>query len=165
MIISNIRSREQRDTSTMQPYENKQDLDLAGLQAELETRYGTAAAQGIMDRLAPKRNITLYTQGQSAPDYMDVKAMSELAERLRAHAMVAVWRLKDWHRTQKPTNPFQKNLVQLEGAMLKRQCQETVKLYRLAHKTYFSMYREALAAFSKPSQGFASYMNKEGAVA
>lgn len=146
-----IRIKTKRERRIMQAYENTEGFDLEALQAELETRYGTAAAQGIMDRLSPHKNMMTEPKTNRAPEYMDVKAMSELAERFRAHAMTAVWRLKAWRNAQSPSNPFQKNLVQLEGAMLKRQCQEAFKLYRLSNQTYFSMYREAMDAFSKPA--------------
>ncbi len=147
----------------MQPYEKTEEFDLDRLQAELETRYGTAAAQGIMDRLSPHKNMMTSHTGGKAPEYMDVKAMSELSERFRAHAMTAVWRLKSWRSAQTPSSAFQKNLVQLEGAMLKRQCQEAFKLYRLSNKTYFSMYREAMEAFSKPATLHTSYYKGQAA--
>ena len=78
---------------------------------------------------------------------MDVKAMSELAERFRTQAMMAIWRLKAWRKGQdKPA--FRQNLIQLEGAFLRRQCEDAIKLYRQAHKTYIAMYHEALESFT-----------------
>ncbi len=131
--------------SMMQHIENTQEMDLASLQADLELRYGTAAAQGIIDQLSRhERKVT------KTPDYMDVKAMSELAERFRGTAMTSIWRLKQWKKTENK-NRATANLINLEGALLKRQCEDAIKLYRLTHKTYFAMYRDALDAFSKPS--------------
>lgn len=124
--------------------ENKENLENAKLQEELEKQYGPAVAQDIIDRIRKNGAVA------RTPDYMDVKAMSELAERFRAQAMMAVWRLKVWRKGQaKPA--FQQNLIQLEGAFLQRQCEDAVKLYRQAHKSYFAMYREAMAAFSMPA--------------
>ncbi len=123
--------------------ENKENLDVSKLQEELEKQYGPAVAQDIVDRIRKNGPIA------KTPEYMDVKAMSELQERFRAQAMMAVWRLKEWRKTQ--TKPaFHRNLVQLEGVFLQRQCEDAIALYRLANKSYFAMYREAMAAFSAP---------------
>ncbi len=123
----------------MYPIENKDNFDTKALQEQLEQQYGPAVAQDIIDRLNKGGNVA------KTPDYMDVKAMSELQERFRAQAMMAIWRLKEWRRGQGKKNPFQKNLVQLEGAFLQRQCEDAVRLYRQANKSYFAMYREAMA--------------------
>ncbi|MBN8521505.1 MAG: hypothetical protein J0L77_06385 [Alphaproteobacteria bacterium] len=127
----------------MYSIENKENFDIQKLQEELERQYGPAVAQDIVDRIQKTGNLV------KAPDYMDVKAMSEMQERFRAQAMMAVWRLKAWRKGQdKPV--FQENLIQLEGVFLQRQCEDAIKLYRQAHKTYFAMYREAMAAFTAP---------------
>jgi hypothetical protein len=118
--------------------ENKDNFDIQTLQDDLEKQYGPAVAQDIADRLRRNGN------ANKTPDYMDVKAMSELQEKFRAQAMMAVWRLKEWRKAQHK-NVFQKNLVQLEGVFLKRQCEDAIKLYRHANKSYFTMYREAMA--------------------
>lgn len=125
----------------MYTIENKEDLDTQKLQDELEKQYGPAVAQDIIDHIRKNGPVA------KTPDYMDVKAMSELAERFRAQAMMSVWRLREWRKTQ--TRPaFQQNLIQLEGVLLERQCVDAIALYRLANKTYFAMYREAMASFS-----------------
>lgn len=129
---------------SMYTIENKENLDTQKLQEELEKQYGPAVAQDIVDRI--RKNGPLAT----TPDYMDVKAMSELQERFRAQAMMAVWKLKEWRKTQGLPVAHQK-LVQLEGIFLQRQCEDAIALYRLANKSYFAMYREAMAAFSAPS--------------
>ena len=118
--------------------ENRENFDLERLQAHLEKQYGPAVAQEIVDRIGKIGPIS------KTPDYMDVKAMSEMQERFRAQAMMAVWRLREWRKTQTKTS-FE-NLIQLEGAFLQRQCEDAIKLYRQANKTYFAMYREAMAA-------------------
>jgi hypothetical protein len=125
----------------MYAIENKENNDIQALHEQLEKQYGPAVAQDIIDRM-PKNGPVAKT-----PDYMDVKAMSELAERFRAQAMMAVWRLREWRNKQ--TKPAcQRNLIQLEGAFLQRQCDDAIKLYRQAHKTYFAMYHEAMASFT-----------------
>jgi len=123
----------------MYTIENKENFDIKTLQERLEQQYGPAVAQDIMDRLNKGGNVA------RTPDYMDVKAMSELQERFRAQAMMAVWRLKEWRRAQGRKNLFQKNLIQLEGVFLQRQCEDAVQLYRQANKSYYAMYREAMA--------------------
>lgn len=127
----------------MYAIENKDILDVQKLQEQLESQYGPAIAQDIVDRIRKNGPVT------KAPDYMDVKAMSELQERFRAQAMMAVWRLKEF-RKSRATVPTLHNLVQLEGVFLQRQCEDAIALYRLANKTYFSMYRDAMAAFCTP---------------
>lgn len=135
--------------------DNKENVDIQKLQEELEKQYGPAVAQDIVDRIRKNGPIA------KTPEYMDVKAMSELQERFRAQAMMAVWKLKEWRKSQtKPT--FQQNLVHLEGVFLQRQCEDAIALYRLANKSYFAMYREAMEAFKLPS--FA-HTYKAGAVA
>lgn len=124
----------------MQVTDKKQTTD-EQLQADLERQYGPAVAQDIMDRLQKSGDLA------KTPDYMDVKAMSELQEKFRAQAMMAIWRLREWRRAQ-PASAHHKNLVQLEGVFLTRQCADAVKLYRLATKTYHAMYREALDAIT-----------------
>ena len=84
--------------------------------------------------------------------------MSELQERFRAQAMMAVWRLKEWRKAQNK-GTFHQNLVHLEGVFLHRQCEDAIALYRLANKSYFAMYREAMAALTAPA--FAASYKKE----
>lgn len=138
----------------MYTVENKENLDIQKLQEDLERQYGPAVAQDIVDRIRKDR------PAAKAPDYMDVKAMSELQERFRAQAMMAVWKLREWRKAQTKTAPHQ-NLIQLEGIFLQRQCEDAIALYRLANKSYFSMYREAMAAFIAPSYAYAFTHQKE----
>jgi hypothetical protein len=128
----------------MYTIENKENLDVSKLQEELEKQYGPAVAQDIVDRI--RKNGPL----AKTPEYMDVKAMSELQERFRAQAMMAIWRLKEWRKAQVKA-AFHQNLVQLEGVFLQRQCEDAIALYRLANKSYFAMYREAMEAFTLPT--------------
>jgi len=128
----------------MYTIENKENFDIQRLQEELEKQYGPAVAQDIVDRIRKNGPIS------KTPEYMDVKAMSELQERFRAQAMMAVWKLKEWRRAQTKA-AFHQNLVKLEGVFLQRQCEDAIALYRLANKSYFVMYREAMEAFSLPT--------------
>jgi protein involved in sex pheromone biosynthesis len=121
--------------------DKKRDIELDKLQDELEAQYGPAVAQDVVDRIRKSE------QEEKVPDYMDVKAMSELQERFRAQAMMAVWRLRKWRRVEEARATVE-NLVVLEGAFLQRQCEDAIKLYREANKSYFSMYRQAMAAFT-----------------
>ncbi len=117
------------------------EINVEALQEELERKYGPAVAQDIADHIRTTGPAVAKT-----PDYMDVKAMSELSERFRAQAMMAVWRLKDWRRKEK-NRQMRDNLIRLEGAFLQRQCEDAITLYRQANKSYFAMYREAMAVF------------------
>lgn len=136
----------------MYAIENKESNDIQRLQEQLEKQYGPAVAQDIIDRIRKTGNLV------KTPDYMDVKAMSELQERFRAQAMMAVWRLREWRKAQaKPV--FQQNLIQLEGVFLQRQCEDAIALYRLANRSYFAMYREVMAALTAPA--FAVSYKKE----
>jgi hypothetical protein len=124
----------------MYTIENNEFFEKKTFQEGLERQYGPAVAQDIMDHLA------MPARAARAPDYMDVKAMSELQERLRAQAMVAVWRLKQWRKGEDKNN-LPNTIIRLEGVFLQRQCEDSVALYRLATKTYFAMFRAAMAAF------------------
>ena len=130
-----------KKAKTMYVSDKKQNSDLTQLQADLELQYGPAVAQDIVDRLRQSGDAA------KTPDYMDVKAMSEMQEKFRAQAMMAIWRLKEWRRARRDNVPCQ-NLIDLEGVFLTRQCADAVKLYRLATKTYHAMYREALDAIT-----------------
>lgn len=127
--------------------EKTKKIDYSKLQEELESHYGPAAAQDIVDRIR-KTDAT-----GKEPDYMDVKLLSEMAEKFRAQAMMSVWRLKEWRRCDK-SRKIQKDLIDMEGAFLQRQCEDAVRLYREANHSYFSMYREAMAIIAFRSGKF-----------
>ena len=134
----------------MYTVDNKQNSSEQALQEQLERQYGPAVAQDIMDRLKKDQQPARPTQ--KAPDYMDVKAMSEMAEQLRAQAMMDIWRLREWRKNNKEERPSHKNLISLEGASLQRQCSEAIKMYRQTHKTYFEMFHAAMDAIkTKPA--------------
>ena len=128
----------------MYTIENKDNFDIQKLQEELEKQYGPAVAQDIVDRIRKKGHTA------KTPDYMDVKAMSELQERFRAQAMMAIWRLREWRKTE-ALKTFQQNLIVLEGAFLQRQCEDSIKLYRQANQSYFAMYHEAMVPYKTAS--------------
>ena len=133
--------------------DNKQNSNAETLQEQLERQYGPAVAQDIMDRLYKDQPAAKVAK--PAPDYMDVKAMSEIAERQRAQAMMDIWTLREWRKANDASRPSHKNLISLEGVCLERKCAEAIKAYRHSHKTYFEMYREALAAITgKPAMPY-----------
>lgn len=126
--------------------DNKQNSSVETLQEQLERQYGPAVAQDIIDRLNKDQQTP--KAAQPAPSYMDVKAMSEMAETLRAQAMMDIWELREWRKAHDANRPSHKNLISLEGVSVERKCQESIKLYRHTNKTYFEMYREAMNAFT-----------------
>lgn len=131
--------------------DNKQNSSVETLQEQLERQYGPAVAQDIMDRLQ-KDQPAVPKAAQPAPGYMDVKAMSEVAERQRAQAMLDIWILREWRKDNDISRPSHKNLISLEGVSLERKCAESIQSYRHSHKTYFEMYRKAMEAFTgKPA--------------
>jgi hypothetical protein len=101
-------------------------------------------AQDVVDsiRKAEALSVTART-----PDYMDVKALSELAERFRGQAMMAVWKLRTWRKADGRTS-CGGNLVELEGVFLQRQCEDAIILYRQANKAYWTALREAMAFYA-----------------
>lgn len=121
--------------------DKKQNLDTQDLQEKLETQYGPAIAQEIIDRLNKEKAAAQPVK--TSPSYMDVKAMSEMAEKLRAQAMIDIWSLREWRKSE-----IRKDVVSLEGVALERQCCASIRLYRHTNKTYFEMYREAMNAFT-----------------
>jgi hypothetical protein len=67
--------------------EKTKEIDYFKLQEELERQYGPATAQDIVDRLKKTE------KAGKEPDYMDVKLLSELAEKFRAQAMMwSIWK-------------------------------------------------------------------------
>ena len=131
---------------TMYTADNKQNSNVETLQEQLERQYGPAVAQDIMDRLQKDQPDSKVAQ--PAPGYMDVKAMSEVAERQRAQAMLDIWILREWRKDNDASRPSHKNLISLEGVSLERKCSESIKAYRHSNKTYFEMYRKAMEAFT-----------------
>lgn len=131
--------------------DNKQEIDLGRLQDELETQYGPAVAQDIVDRI---RKVDAPVVKVKAPDYMDVKALSELAERFRGQAMMAIWKLREWRRSQ-DRKSCTANLIELEGVFLQRHCEDAIILYRQANKSYWATYRDAMAVYAaKPTPAY-----------
>jgi hypothetical protein len=142
--------------------ENKAEIDLGRLQEDLEKQYGPAVAQDIVDRL---RQTEGAAPVKKAPDYMDVKALSELAERFRAQAMMAVWRLREWRKAE-DRKGCTVNLIELEGVFLQRQCEDAIILYRQANKSYWATYREAMAVYvAKPSGAYLNALYQREACA
>lgn len=131
----------------MYSIERKPESGLGQLQDELETKYGPAVAQDVVDRI---RKTDALTGAAKAPDYMDVKALSELAERFRGQAMMAVWKLRTWRKADGRTS-CAGNLVELEGVFLQRQCEDAIILYRQANKAYWSAFRDAMAFYAARS--------------
>lgn len=133
---------------TMYAIDNKQENDLFQLQESLEAQYGPAIAQDIVDRM---RQTDAAPAKVKAPDYMDVKALSELAERFRAQAMMAIWHLREWRKAEGRKNGTA-NLIELEGVFLQRQCEGSIALYRQANASYWAAYHDAMAAYAmKPA--------------
>lgn len=131
----------------MYSIERKPESGLGRLQDELETKYGPAVAQDVVDRIRKAEALSVPAR---KPDYMDVKALSELAERFRGQAMMAVWKLRTW-RTAESRISCAGNLVELEGVFLQRQCEDAIILYRQANKAYWSAFRDAMAFYAARS--------------
>jgi len=134
------------------------EIDYTKLQEELESKYSVAIAQDIIDQLRKSQNAT------NEPEYMDVKTMSELVEKFRAQANLAIWRMREWRQRPK-ANRYQVSLIDMEGVFLERQCRDAIKLYREANTTYFAMFRRAMAAVKRNRWAVPPASNDDGSQA
>lgn len=126
------------------------------LQAELEKRYGAAVAQGIIDQIKRTEKET------STPDYMVVKACSEMTELFREDAQKLLAKIKDY----KAHRPVQSgNLTDLDAKRLEMEFRRVFRLYWVSMKLFYSLYRAALLGYRAKIASPFSLPSETGAIA
>lgn len=120
----------------------KDDLALA---EDLERRFGPAMAQQIMDEL---KKAEKQKKVASGIDYMGAKTLSEASEMYRRDAQTALRRYKNW---KGECGIALKDVVDMEGAFLKKEFQRSFDFYRRFNKGYFTIYRQAMQTYKTGS--------------
>lgn len=118
--------------------EKQGEADWQLLYEQLERRYGPAVAQDIIDQIRKAENAT------ETPDYMDIKALSEVLERFRYEARAAVKAVRS-QRSYKDSLQGQGTAREDEA----RRCdlEMVFKCYRHTQKAYSRLYRRFMAAY------------------
>ena len=117
-----------------------QNNDLIMLE-DLERRFGPAMAQQIMDELKKAEN---HKKVASEINYMGAKALSEASEMYRREAQTALHRYKDW---KSDSEIALKDVVGIEGVLLKKEFQRNFNFYRRFNKGFFTIYRQAMKTY------------------
>lgn len=122
-----------------------QENDLKILQEELERRYGPAVAQGIVDQ------IKKITDSGKTPDFMAVKACSEMLELFRGEAQALLGRLKARPRTWENAAS---NVTFLDKRKLEADFRHIYRLYWVSMKLFYPLYDRAMAGYQGKIAGF-----------
>ena len=125
--------------------ENTKKDDFA-LTEDLERRFGPAMAQQIMDELKKAENPKKVASGSF--DYMAAKTLSEASEIYRREARTALRRYKIWKGER---GIAMKDVVDMEGAFLKKELQRSFDFYRRFNKGFFIIYRQAMQTYKTGS--------------
>lgn len=129
-------------TETNKEISEKDDLALI---EDLERRFGPAMAQEIMDELKKAEKLKKIASGI---DYMGAKTLSEASEIYRRDAQKALRRYKNW---KDGWGIDLKDVVDMEGAFLKKEFQRSFDFYRRFHKGFFTVYRQAMQTYKTGS--------------
>lgn len=110
---------------------------------ELEKRYGCAMAQGIVDEIKKTED----SDNAGAPDYMLVKACSEMLELFRGEAQTLISQMKMRPRVWSNTET---NVTYLDQRRLEKEFKRIFRLYWVSMKLFYPMYDDAMNAARKP---------------
>lgn len=112
--------------------------DVPSLQQTLADNFGQDLAGSILTCLQT------YQAAQEQPDYMEVKALSEIMEGARHRARTALAQHRAWRRTAK-LSKFDHPLFKREGALLRVYAVDALALYRESKLTFHAAYQVAMA--------------------
>lgn len=117
----------------------EQEMREQALYEELEIRYGAALAQEIIDQIKK-------TDDQDdKPDYMAVKAMSEVLEVFRADAQKIVKKLRNLQLSSLP-----EKVVSLEQKRLQNELKQIFNCYWVVQHSFYTLYNRALKISEVP---------------
>lgn len=110
------------------------------LYEELNRRYGRKMASEIME------NVIRGLSDDQIPDYMPVKALSEMVELFRGEARVALQKLKDSRECEFEEDS---NVEDLEKRKLEMEFRHVYRLYWISMKLFYPLYERAMAGYSQ----------------
>lgn len=117
-----------------------QEASLQALYEQLEVRYGAGLAQEIVDQIKK-------TEDQdNKPEFMAVKALSEVLEVFRADAQEIIKKLKIERSKPLPTE-----IANLEAKRLQNNLNDIFKSYWLVQHSFYQSYNKALKICEVPT--------------
>jgi len=126
------------------------NADYSILQEELETRYGPAMAQEIIDQVKKTEKTN------EMPDYMNFHAMSEILENLRQETQKSLKSLKLLRKTGQ-TQKQGRGVINFEETKSQAEFERLFALYCKAQKAFYRMYRSATAAYVEEVPSWKKY--------
>ena len=126
------------------------NADYSILQEELETRYGPAMAQEIIDQVKKTEKTN------EMPDYMNFHAMSEILENLRQETQKSLKSLKLLRKTGQ-TQKQGRGVINFEETKSQAEFERLFALYCKAQKAFYRMYRSAMAAYVEEVPSWKKY--------
>lgn len=81
------------------------------------------------------------------PQYLDLKQLADLEARFRLHSRAAIWLYRSWKKGEGDArDPVEKHYRELEGALLRRQAEDAVRLYAIIRKDLRRSFQKYKAA-------------------
>ena len=118
---------------------NRKETSLEALYEQLEVRYGAPLAQEIVDQIKK-------TEDQdNKPEFMAVKAISEVLEVFRADAQEIVKKLKI-----ERSKAFLADIANLDEKRLQKELNSIFKSYWLVQQSFYKSYNKALKICKVP---------------
>lgn len=118
---------------------NSQNQGYLALYEELEVRYGGPMAQEIVDQIKKA------DEQDNQPDFMAVKAVSEVVEIIRADAKKTVKKLRN-----EQNKGFSGDIVNLDEIRLQNDLNRLMECYWLSQQAFYKMYRKAMKICEVP---------------
>ena len=116
-----------------------QETSLQALYEQLEVRYGVGLAQEIVDQIKKTEN------KDNKPEFMAVKALSEVLEIFRADAQEIVKKLKIERSKALPIE-----IANLDEKRLQKELNNVFKTYWLVQHSFYKSYNKALKICEVP---------------
>ena len=123
----------------METNKKEDTQDYQALFEELEARYGAAAAQEIIDQIKKVED------QDNDPDYLSVKALSEILEAFRTEAVAKVNKLRN-----APTEVYKGSVAYLDTKRLEQDFNHLWQCYRITQKAYYRLIRKAIKQCETP---------------
>ncbi len=138
----------------MQTYnEGKGNDGLQELHAELERRFGPDTAKDIVVQIKLAKSST------KTPDYLTVKACSEVLELFRGEAKAVLRQLKNQPRQW---GVDETNISYLGQRRLELEFRRVYRLYWTSMKQYYSLHQRAMADYRHKISSFRRSSTSEG---
>jgi hypothetical protein len=124
------------------------ESDYRTLQEELERRYGPGLAQDITEQIRKTESPGVI------PEYMQVKAASEVVEVFRAETRNALHKLKSC-RKQVAVNDDA--VISLENERIRHEYERLYDLYFQAQRGFYRLYKKAMSACTEEAPATRRY--------